>query len=75
MIVKNLGNVERVLRIVTGIGLILVLLGQSEVSTVDWLLGIAGILLILNGIFSRCYVWFLFDLNTHKSKDASCRYS
>ncbi len=72
MIERNLGNIERGIRFTIGIALLGFLMFRPEVTIVEWFVAIIALMLILNGVFSRCYAWFLFDLNTHKSKNAAC---
>ena len=69
MIERNIGNVERWLRFTFGVGLVLFLLSQPAVTAVEWFIGAVALMLILNGIFSRCFFWYLTGLNTHKSKE------
>jgi len=72
MIERNLGNMERFLRFSAGIGILVYLATRPDVPPVAWFAGVVAIMLVLNGIFSRCYVWYLFDLNTYRSKDPVC---
>ncbi|MBW8831084.1 MAG: DUF2892 domain-containing protein [Burkholderiales bacterium] len=55
----NVGNIDRVLRILLGI--LLVALAARETIGV-W--GYAGIVLILTGIAARCPLYSLFDIRT-----------
>lgn len=73
MIERNLGNVERVLRLLTGAFLLMWALGQDFMHLVDWFVVAVSIALILNGIFSRCYLWYLLDINTCHSGDKDCQ--
>jgi hypothetical protein len=66
MIERNLGNIERVVRLLLGLAFGGWALMQPQLNGVEWLVIMVSLLLILNGIFSRCYVWFLLDLNTNK---------
>lgn len=72
MIKKNLGNIERAIRFVAGVGMLVWALLQPQLLWLEWLLLLAASFLLLNGIFSRCYLWYLFDLNTCR-KDACTR--
>jgi len=73
MIERNLGNVERILRLLLGAGLMLWALGQDVMNLADWFVVIISVALILNGIFSRCYLWYLLDISTCQSNDKNCR--
>ncbi|MFT5606106.1 MAG: uncharacterized membrane protein HdeD (DUF308 family) [Paracoccaceae bacterium] len=64
MIEKNLGNIERLLRLVMGVVLGLWVMLQPSINGVEWFALAVGMMLILNGVFSRCYLWYVFDLNT-----------
>ncbi len=73
MIERNLGNVERILRLLLGAGLLLWALGQDVMNLADWFVMIISVALILNGIFSRCYLWYVLDINTCQNGDNDCR--
>ncbi|MFT5711344.1 MAG: hypothetical protein ACI8QT_002050 [Halioglobus sp.] len=72
MIAQNLGNVERIIRLCTGSALFLWLAVQPAVSGIDWFIAIISLSLILNGVFSRCYIWFMLDIDTHKGPTTMC---
>ena len=55
---------ERVTRLVIGALIVAVVITTQTVSLMEIFVGIIGMMLILNGIFSRCYVWYVLDLNT-----------
>ncbi|MFT6050866.1 MAG: hypothetical protein ACI9B9_000505 [Halioglobus sp.] len=66
MIERNLGNLERLIRVAIGLGLCGWLAVQPSVSGFDWLIAAASLLLLLNGVFSRCYIWYVLDLDTSR---------
>ena len=66
MIERNLGNIERVVRLLIGVVFGVWAFMQPQLNGVEWLVIMVSVALILNGIFSRCYVWYLFDVNTNK---------
>ncbi|MFK7976993.1 MAG: DUF2892 domain-containing protein [Halioglobus sp.] len=68
MIEKNLGNAERLLRLVFGVLLGGWLLAQPDTNGIDMFVGAVVVALILNGIFSRCYLWYVLDINTSSEK-------
>ena len=70
MIERNVGNVERLLRFTFGVGLIVLLLSQPAVTAVEWFIGALAVMLILNGISARCFIWSWFGVNTRASKDS-----
>lgn len=65
---QNLGNVERVTRLALGIFLIWLGLTSPYLNGIEWFVAIVSTALILNGIFSRCYLWYVLDINTASSK-------
>ena len=73
MIERNLGNVERVVRLALGVLLLTWAWGQSGMNAVDWFVFVVAIALILNGVFSRCYLWYLLDINTCEAGDENCQ--
>ena len=73
MIERNLGNVERILRLLLGAGLMLWALGQGVMNLAEWFVVVISVALILNGIFSRCYLWYVLDINSCQNGDKDCR--
>ena len=71
MIEKNLGHLERIVRLLAGVLLLAVALSQPILNGVDVFVGAVSLALILNGIFSRCYLWFLLGINTAKDPDCT----
>jgi len=67
MIERNLGNAERIIRLLIGLSFGGWALMQSPMNGVEWFVIIVAMSLILNGIFSRCYLWYVLDVNTRKS--------
>ena len=66
---QNLGLIERAIRLLLGCGLGLWILMQPALGAVEWVASIAAIFLVLNGIFGRCYLWLLLDLNTCEQRE------
>ncbi|MFT5580031.1 MAG: hypothetical protein ACI9WS_002791 [Paraglaciecola psychrophila] len=71
MIEKNIGNIERLVRLVIGFSLGLWAIMQPSTTAVEWIVVTIAMALILNGVFSRCYLWWVFDRNTH-DRASSC---
>ena len=71
MIERNLGNIERLVRLLIGVAFGLWAFMQPQLNGIEWLVIMTSLLLILNGIFSRCYVWYLLDVNTNKKAGPS----
>jgi len=40
------------------------MLVQPQLTGVEWFVGLVALALILNGIFARCYFWYVLDVNT-----------
>lgn len=66
MIERNLGNIERILRLLCGIGLGIWAFIQPSMNGIEWFVVLVSSFLILNGIFSRCYLWYVLDINTNR---------
>ena len=64
MIDRNLGNAERVVRLLMGLVFFAWALSQPHLNGVEWFVVIISMMLILNGIFSRCYFWYLLEIDT-----------
>ncbi|MEP5566844.1 MAG: DUF2892 domain-containing protein [Halioglobus sp.] len=68
---RNLGNVERVTRLALGIFLIWLSVTSPYLNGIEWFVAIISTALILNGIFSRCYLWYVLDINTADNRKCS----
>ena len=73
MIERNLGNVERVIRLFAGLLFGAWSLSQPSLNAVECFVMIISTFLMLNGIFSRCYLWYVLDINTSHTQDNGCR--
>jgi hypothetical protein len=71
VIERNLGNIERVGRFILGGVFVVWALLQPAMNGIEWFVTVISLSLILNGIFSRCYVWYLLDINTNKTRGNS----
>ena len=72
MIERNLGNVERVVRLLCGLALFVWAIQRTDMNPVEWFVIVIATALMLNGIFSRCYLWYLFDINTCGRGERDC---
>jgi hypothetical protein len=68
MIERNLGNIERVVRLFLGIAFAAWAFLQPTMNIVEWFVVGISLALILNGIFSRCYVWYMLDINSLETR-------
>lgn len=73
MIEANLGNVERVVRLLIGGAFLVWAVTQSSMNGIEWFVVIISLMLMLNGVFSRCYLWFFLDINTCAAGDENCK--
>lgn len=73
MIDRNIGNVERLLRLLMGLAMAVWALSQNALNGVDWFVVAVSVALILNGVFSRCYLWYVLDIDTCGSKGKDCQ--
>lgn len=64
MIERNLGNIERVIRLFFGLAFFAWAATRPALNGIEWFVIVISIALVLNGIFSRCYLWFVLDINT-----------
>ncbi len=64
MIAKNLGNAERIVRLLLGVLVAGITAMQPEFGAFETLTSIIALFLVLNGLFGRCYLWFLLDVSS-----------
>ena len=64
MIERNLGNIERLVRLFLGVAFATWSFMQPALNVIEWFVVFISVALILNGIFSRCYVWYVLDIDT-----------
>ncbi len=69
MIEKNLGNIERLLRLFTGLFLAGWALSQPVLNGIEWFVIVISVALILNGVFQRCYLWYVLDIDTSRDDE------
>ena len=69
---RNLGNLERGVRLLLGACLLVLAITSPGLNGIEWFVGIISISLILNGVFSRCYLWYVLDIDTHNASAGSC---
>jgi hypothetical protein len=77
MIDRNLGNLERVIRLLFAVVFSLWALTRPEMSLAEWAVLLLALFFFLNGLFSRCYLWYILDINTYRdtqtdSDSAAC---
>lgn len=72
MIEKNLGNIERVFRLLLAAMFAMWVLSRPDLNAVEWFVMIISMALFLNGVFSRCYLWYVLDINTCRGSEADC---
>ncbi len=69
---KNVGDTDRVLRVLIGIGLLLVVpLGLAGPQASWTLFGLAGLALLLTGVFGICITYKLLRISTAKRRAAN----
>ena len=64
MIERNLGNIERLLRLAAGLLLGAWAITATQMNAIEWFVVLISLFLILNGVFSRCYLWYVLDINS-----------
>ena len=69
---KNVGKMDRVLRVLIGIGLLLVVPLGLVGPRASWtLFGLAGLALLLTGVFRVCITYELLGISTAKRRAAN----
>ncbi len=64
MIARNLGNTERMVRLLLGLLVAAITALQPSFGAFEALTSLIALFLVLNGLFGRCYLWFLLDLSS-----------
>ena len=64
MIDKNLGALERVVRLTVAAFLALWIISRPDIGMLECIAGIAALFLVLNAIFGRCYLWSWLGLSS-----------
>ena len=72
MIDRNLGNIERLIRLVCGVLFMTWAFTRPFLNGVEWFVIAISTALILNGIFSRCYLWYVLDINSCPPGEQDC---
>jgi hypothetical protein len=72
---QNLGLFERVVRLLLGLLIVTVIVSRDSYGWVEVSVLVCALLLILNGILARCYLWKWLGLNTHRNSFEFCRQS
>jgi hypothetical protein len=75
MIERNLGNFERVLRLLSGVAIAIWALIQPSMNGIELFVMVISMMLMMNGIFSRCYLWFVLDINSCTDSREECSQS
>ncbi len=60
----NIGKLDRILRLVLGVVLILAALTAGGMGIWEWLLLLAGAAMLLTALTRRCPAYSLFGINT-----------
>ncbi len=64
MIAKNLGNAERIVRLLLGVLVAVITAMQPQFGAFEGLTSVIALFLILNGIFGRCYLWHMLEITS-----------
>jgi len=72
MIERNLGNIERIIRLAVGILFATWTVTQPALNGIEWFVATVALFLILNGVFGRCYLWYVLDINSCGDDLADC---
>lgn len=72
MIERNIGNIERVFRLLFGALFAGWVASRPGLNGMDLFVLVVSLSLILNGVFSRCYLWYILDINTCSRNEKDC---
>lgn len=73
MFERNLGNIERLVRLLFGLGFLAWAVTRPYLNPIEWFVILVSLMLIVNGIFSRCFIWWMLGINTYKAaSEADC---
>ena len=64
---KNVGPIERAVRLVLGGIAIAVVASQPHFGLSETIVGLAGVFLILNALTARCYLWRWLGIDTNQA--------
>ena len=72
MIEKNIGNVERLARLLFAAVFMAWAVSRPALNAVEWFVMAISVALFLNGIFSRCYLWYVLEVDTCQDDLKGC---
>ena len=72
MIKKNLGFVERIVRLVLGVSLVVWLYIQPSFGLLQWGTSVIALFLILNALYARCYLWSWLGIDSASTEGRAC---
>lgn len=72
MINRNLGTIERLIRLAGAVLLSGWLLARGSHDILSVVAGVAALALFANALFSRCYLWALLGINSCDPEDEPC---
>ena len=72
MIPKNLGIIERIIRLIIGVIVGFWAFSQASFGWIEGIALVAALFLVMNAVFSRCYLWQLLGFNTCDEDDEDC---
>lgn len=67
---RNVGNVDRWVRILLAIAIVAMIIGDVLSGTLAIILGVVAALLLLTSAMGFCPVYFPFKISTHKETKA-----
>jgi hypothetical protein len=62
--VKNLGKIERGIRLTLGLLLAGVVLARPTLGAIEWTGTVIALFLVLNAVFGRCYLWHVLEFSS-----------
>ncbi len=71
---KNVGNVERGIRLLLGLALAVVVMQRPQFGWIEAALSLASVFLVLNALSGRCYLWRWLGIDSSEEADRACEH-
>jgi len=72
---QNLGLFDRVVRLLLGLLMVTVIVSRNSYGWVELAVLLCAVMLILNGLLARCYLWKWLGINTRRNSFEFCNQS
>jgi hypothetical protein len=72
MIDRNIGTVERIVRLVLSVALVIWVALGDQIGVLQACALLAALALLWNSVFSRCYLWGWLGISSCKAANKNC---